>query len=196
MRHILFKREALRRIRRNERPMTILIIGGAASGKSAYAEALAVRLSRTEERVYIATMRPEGRESRQRIRKHRAMRAGKGFRTVECYVDLENTAVGNAQATVLLECMGNLCANEVFERNSDAETIARGVESMRAECRNLIVVSNEIFSGGDRYGEDTLRYLRIMAEVNRQIAASVDVVCEVVCGIPHFCKGGELIGRI
>ena len=61
--------------------MFTLVSGGAASGKSEYAESLVLSCP-SEMRYYIATMMPFDDECRARIAKHRAMRAGKGFETV------------------------------------------------------------------------------------------------------------------
>ena len=63
--------------------MTALILGGAASGKSEYGERLALSLPRRGELLYLATMEPFGGEAEARIRRHRALRAGKGFQTWE-----------------------------------------------------------------------------------------------------------------
>ena len=63
--------------------MVTLIIGGAASGKSAYAEELAMQ-SPGVPRLYVATMLAQDAESRARVKRHRALRRGKGFFTVEC----------------------------------------------------------------------------------------------------------------
>ena len=59
------------------------------------------------------------------------------------------------------------------------------------KCENLTVVTNEVFSDGDDYEAGTLNYLRVLARVNRYIAARADEVIELVCGIPSFLKGGE-----
>ena len=64
--------------------MFTLVIGGAASGKSGYAEGL-VLASPHRPRYYIATMEPLDGEARRRVEKHRGMRADKRFETVECY---------------------------------------------------------------------------------------------------------------
>ena len=62
--------------------MTVtLVIGAAASGKSAYAESLC--LGHDGPRVYLATMEPFGEEGARRIARHRALREGKGFSTLE-----------------------------------------------------------------------------------------------------------------
>ena len=62
--------------------MLTLVIGGAASGKSAYAEHLAVQSGGP--RYYLATMQVWDAECAARVAKHRAMRAQKQFATVEC----------------------------------------------------------------------------------------------------------------
>lgn len=173
--------------------MMTLVIGGSASGKSEYAESLILCAPETP-RVYLATMQVFDDECRRRIRRHREMRAAKRFETVECPTHLENAAVP-AGSAVLLECMSNLCANELFspEGRGDAseEAILRGVERLKQRSGTLVVVSNEVFSGGAEYEGDTLRYLHLLAALNRRMAAMADRVCEVVCGVPCDHKGGE-----
>lgn len=172
--------------------MMTLVIGGAASGKSEFAEALAAKTSFDAPRIYVATMEPFDKECLERIKRHRAMRAGKSFETLECYTGLEEVDVP-AGSTVLLECVSNLCANELYSpdgrKEQTAEVILKGVEHLRHRCGDLIVVSNEVFSGGTRYEGDTLHYLWVLAEINRGLAAMADNVCEVVSGVPVYHKG-------
>lgn len=173
--------------------MLTLVIGGAASGKSEFAEGL-VLASPCEKRIYIATMQPMDDECRARIERHRLMRAEKRFETLERYTGLAGAQVPSG-SVVLLECMSNLCANEMFGaggsgKNAEGE-ILRGVKSLASRCGELIVVSNEVFSGGSGYGADTLEYMHLLGNVNRGIAAMADRVCEVVCGIPVWHKGCE-----
>ena len=63
--------------------MLILVSGGAGSGKSEFAEGL-VTFSGLDGRVYLATMKVWDAESVRRVERHRQMRAGKGFETLEC----------------------------------------------------------------------------------------------------------------
>lgn len=168
--------------------MFTLVIGGAASGKSEYAESQVTRLP--GRRIYLAAMRPWDAECRARIARHRLLRRDKGFETVERYTDLAGLELPS-EANVLLECMSNLTANELYDPEGGGEdAILRGIEALLARSGHLTVVTNEVFSGGTAYGEDTLRYLETLARVNRALAAQADTVVEMVCGLPNFLKGG------
>ena len=87
--------------------MTVtFVIGAAASGKSAYAESLC--LGHDGPRVYLATMEPFGEEGARRIARHRALREGKGFSTLERTRDVGAAASGlPCGCTLLLEDVGN-----------------------------------------------------------------------------------------
>ncbi|MBQ8934876.1 MAG: bifunctional adenosylcobinamide kinase/adenosylcobinamide-phosphate guanylyltransferase [Oscillospiraceae bacterium] len=167
--------------------MFTLIIGGAGSGKSAYAEKLVQSLPGG--RVYIATMQPFDDECRARIKKHRAMRAGKGFATLERYTDLAGLAVPRG-SNVLLEDLSNLTANELYSpHGGGGAAVLRGVEAVLRRSTHLTVVTNEVFSGGADYEGDTLSFLRELADINIALADRADTVAELVCGIPNVLKG-------
>ena len=172
--------------------MLTLVLGGAASGKSEYAESLVLRT--TGPRWYLATMQIWDAECAARVEKHRTMRAAKQFETVECPLHLEKLCLP-ARGTALLEDLGNLAANELYDPAGAGEdaaaAILRGLDSLSAQCENLLVVSNEVFSGGADYAGDTDRYLRALAQVNNAFAARADAVVRVVCGIPVYYKGVE-----
>lgn len=171
--------------------MFLLVTGGSGSGKSEYAEQMVLRLGTTP-RLYIATMYPFDEECRQRIRRHRKMRAQKGFETLECYTGLK-TAQTAGYGTVLLECMSNLAANELYQEGGAGEQCAQeileGVQRIRSGCDHLIVVTNEIFSDGIEYEEETRRYQRTLGGINRKLASMADAVVEVVYSIPLIQKG-------
>lgn len=104
--------------------MITLITGGSGSGKSAYAEKYICRVSNEngyKEKYYIATMQVFDDEGQRKIDRHRRLRAGKGFITIEQPRDIQN-AVSKLQSesslktgrSALLECMSNLVANEMF----------------------------------------------------------------------------------
>ena len=104
--------------------MITLITGGSGSGKSAYAEKYICHASNEKgckEKYYIATMQVFDAEGQRKIDRHRRLRAGKGFITIEQPRDIQN-AVSKLQSEnclktgrlALLECMSNLVANEMF----------------------------------------------------------------------------------
>ena len=170
--------------------MLILVSGGAGSGKSAFAESL-VTASGLQNRVYLATMRVWDAESVRRVERHRQMRAGKGFATLEC---LENLAACPLPAgcAALLEDLSNLTANEFFGEGGRAgafDRVLAGIEYAAARAALLVVVTNELFSDGMDYDPDTLAYLDVLARLNRAVARRADQVYEVVCGIPTPWKG-------
>ncbi len=172
--------------------MTVLLTGGASCGKSAYAERLC--LSLPGPRYYIAAMRPEGEEALERIARHRRLRAGKGFVTVERYRELAGLVL-HRRGTALLECVGTLTANEMFSEaggmSDPAGPVLEGVDALAGQCEHLILVTNEVGGGGlEAYGEGTRRYIAALGRINAALAARADRVCELVCGIPLPLKGG------
>lgn len=171
--------------------MLTLVVGGAASGKSEYAERLVLQTALP--RYYLATMQVWDAECAARVEKHRRMRAEKQFETLECPLHL-GTVHLPARGTALLEDLGNLTANELYDPTGAGEAAASaildGLDRLAAQCEHLVVVSNEVFSGGANYAGDTDRYLKALAQVNNALAARADAVVRVVCGIPVYYKGG------
>lgn len=182
--------------------MLYLVTGGSGSGKSEYAEELAVRLYEKERRdgafgrlVYAATMFPyDDGETRERIARHRRQRAGKGFLTVECFCGAERISAERGDV-FLLDCMSNLLANEMYleagritDRGEDAwaqaeEAIVKPLLAL-GEKAGLVVVTNEVFSDGAAYEEESMRYIALLGYLNRRLAEGAAQVTEVVCGIP------------
>ncbi len=122
------------------------------------------------------------------------MRAGKQFGTVECPLHLHHVRLPPGE----LRCwriLGNLTANELYDPagagENAASAILEGLDQLAGQCAHLIVVSNEVFSGGADYAGDTGRYLKALAQVNNALAARADHVVRVVCGIPVYYKGVE-----
>ena len=89
--------------------------------------------------------------------------------------------------------MSNLTANEMYQEGGAGERceeeILEGIQRISGQCQNLIVVSNEIFSDGIDYDEETRRYQRHLGRINREIARRADLVVEVVYSIPVVHKG-------
>ncbi len=179
--------------------MIVLITGGSGSGKSEYAENLAVKLGK-KERLYIATMMPADRESIQRIARHQDQRRNKGFSTLECYTGLKQLDI-RGFPTVLLECMSNLLANEMFCEEGISKTrgnasvkeeILEGIVHLNSRCEHVVIVSNEVFSDNGSPYAQTAEYIKLLGEINCRIAALSSYVCEVVYGIPVCLKGERM----
>ena len=149
--------------------MLTLIVGGSASGKSAFAENYAMEAG--ENRIYIATMQPMDNECLARIEKHRGMRAQKNFQTVECYTGLKQVRVPK-DSVVLLECMSNLTANEIYAPEG---------------------VGEDRCSEETNYDPSTVRYLDILGKINREIAKMADAAAEITAGCWIWHKQGGKI---
>lgn len=209
--------------------MLHIVYGGSASGKSSYAESFAMSLQGEGRLLYIATMYPYkwntteiDPETMQRIERHRAMRADKGFDTVECYRQVEHI-VAKRQDVLLLECMSNLLANEMYlEQDSDdgglAETmsevekagvgmsetlspvskkIVQALVNLSTRVQDVVIVTNDVFSDGGSltYDESTREYVKNLAEINCALARVAETVTEVVCGIPVIVKKNHPMGK-
>ena len=68
------------------------------------------------------------------------------------------------------------------------EAVTAGIDSLLGQAGHLVVVTNEIFSDGLPYDEETARYLRYLGEINARMGYLADAVTEVVCGIPLIIK--------
>ncbi len=191
--------------------MMELVTGGSGSGKSAYAEeALCGPASSPDrgqgketgtqqdgQRYYIATMPSWDKETEKKIAKHRAMRAGKGFCTLEWYTDFEERleradCPGMEGADILVECLSNLTANEMYMEGgagkNTADAVIRGILCLRDRCRNLVVVTNDVFSESAEDSPEMRIYKETLGRINCALAEASDRVTEVVCGIPCTVK--------
>ena len=171
--------------------MMILLTGGSACGKSTYAEEIC--MEGPSPKYYLAAMQPYGEEGQKKVERHRILRAGKGFETIERYTGYGALQLPKKGGTALLECICNLTANEMFDesgRQSDPyERVIQGVENLRSQCGLLVVVTNDVGSDGIRYEEGTDAYIRVLGKINAAFASRVDTVIEMVAGIPILLKG-------
>lgn len=178
--------------------MVTLITGGSASGKSMYGERL-VTEREPGRRIYVATMIPWDKECEERIARHRQMRREKRFETIECYRNLQKLSVSpnEESSTILLECLSNLTANEMYREDREleeisgeavAEHILFGLRYLQKQASNLIIITNEVFSDGEIYPTETMEYQKALGLLNQKLAAWADEVVEVVYGIPLRIK--------
>ena len=172
----------------------VLITGGSGSGKSAYAEACISNLAGNRQKYYLATMRLLDQETRRKAENHRKARSGKGFLTIERPWNVSEALQETAGNAVLLECMSNLAANEMFARQipepfeTVAERIVKDVEALNRGLAVLVVVTNHVFEDGVQYEEATMAYIKALGIINRRLAAMADRVVEVAAGIPLILK--------
>ena len=170
--------------------MLTIVTGGSGRGKSAFAEDKVLTFGEAQ-RVYIATMHPFDEESHKRIERHRKMRAGKGFETVECYTGLKDVKLPSG-CVVLLECMSNLVANEMFEEQGAHEQtvkdIMSGIDELVRQAAHVVIVTNEIFSDAVVFDKEMASYLEYLGKINQAVALRADEVVEVVYGIPVYQK--------
>ena len=168
--------------------MITVVTGGAASGKSEYAENISIS-RKNGSLIYIATMMPYDNECYKKIEIHREMRKEKGFLTIECPYDLKSIKCKDISkdSIILLECISNLLANEMYDQNRSRENavleIVDGIRSLKGKCENLVIVSNEVFSDGNKYDKDTEEYIKNLGIINKELSLMADEVIEIVYGI-------------
>ena len=196
--------------------MMVLVVGGSGSGKSSYAEKVTVSLAQESvkeitksentslsdfklnipKKYYLATMQVFDDEGRKKVDRHRKLRNGKGFFTIEQPVRISSALekMEDGDRAVLLECISNLTANEMFSEKKAmteiqvTENVIRDIKMLKEQTNHLVVVSNNVFEDGITYDETTTKYIRAMGKINQKLAALADRVVEVVAGIPVTLK--------
>lgn len=182
---------------------TTLILGGARSGKSTHAEALAAKDAKV---LYVATARALDDDMARRIRRHREERPA-SWVTLEAPrgVGAALRASGFAGGTVLLECLTLLACNVLLARSGGPGADA-GIDAAAAEAelslelfelreaakacgvRHLIIVSNEVGLGIVPDNALSRAYRDLLGRANQRTAAWADEVLLLVAGIPVVVK--------
>lgn len=178
--------------------MIYLVIGTADSGKSALAEDIAVSTGDAE-RIYLATMKVMDEAGEKRIEKHRRMREGKGFLTVEKLYGVSavlRELKDPDKTTVLLECVSNLVGNELHENPARAvnvpdfadgddpkgkkaalaDEIAEDIKKLALGVHNIVIVTNGYERDGEGYDEDTRLFVQVLDMVNERIMLFSDEI--------------------
>lgn len=168
-------------------PGLSLVLGGASSGKSLFAEGLIARTQLS--RVYIATAQLHDDEMRAKAARHRAQR-GPGWRTIEEPLDLAG-ALGRItpDEVVLVDCATLWLTNHMLA-GADPQAVSDDLLLALATCSApVVVVSNEVGSGIVPATELGRRFQTAQGQLNRQLAGAADLAVLVVAGLPLTLKG-------
>jgi adenosylcobinamide kinase / adenosylcobinamide-phosphate guanylyltransferase len=164
-----------------------LVLGGARSGKSRYAESLIMALPPPW--IYVATAQAGDAEMAERIAFHR-VRRGAPWQTIEAPHDLAPALkTAPAGAPVLVDCLTLWLSNRMLaEVDVDAE-IGRFEQALDRRAGTVVLVSNEVGSGIVPDNALARRFRDLQGRLNQRIAARADRVVLLVAGLPLIVKG-------
>ncbi len=168
-------------------PAVSLVIGGAASGKSDFAEGLVRSAGRGC--VYLATARPLDGEMRGKIRAHQDAR-GPVWTTIEEPLD-----VGRALATisgdqaVLLDCATMWLSNHLGAQTDLTEAEAGLMAGLALSSAPVVIVTNEVGHGIVPGNALARGFREAQGRLNQKLAARADLVVNVIAGLPQVLKG-------
>jgi adenosylcobinamide kinase/adenosylcobinamide-phosphate guanylyltransferase len=165
----------------------VLVLGGARSGKSAYAEKLVTESGLAA--TYIATAEPGDEEMQARIAEHRARR-GAAWRTVEAPLDLEAALSEAARAgrAVLVDCL-TLWISNLMLKGEDIEARGKLLADVTRKASGLrVIVSNEVGLGIVPDNALGRRFRDAQGRLNQKMAAIADSVVFMAAGLPLVLK--------
>ncbi|MCV6584803.1 MAG: bifunctional adenosylcobinamide kinase/adenosylcobinamide-phosphate guanylyltransferase [Marinibacterium sp.] len=164
-----------------------LVIGGAASGKSGFAEALVTATGRP--RSYIATAQVFDDEMSAKVDRHKTMR-GSGWSTIEAPLDPGPALSGLGPGDIaLLDCATMWLTNQMLA-DADLDAAQATLLAQIAATRgSVVVVTNEIGQGIVPENALARRFREAQGRLNIALAAQMDLVVQVVAGLPNVLKG-------
>ena len=168
-------------------PDLTLIIGGAASGKSDFAETLVVASRKAK--IYLATAQAHDAEMTAKIARHRDMR-GNGWHTVEAPLEL-STALANATADniILLDCATLWLTNHLLAE-TDLALAETTLLAALTRCKApVVVVTNEVGAGIVPQNALARQFREAQGRLNQSLAAQAGLVVTVIAGLPMVLKG-------
>jgi adenosylcobinamide kinase/adenosylcobinamide-phosphate guanylyltransferase len=168
-------------------PKMCFVLGGAASGKSAWAENLL--LSSDLKPVYVATARIFDDEIKVKVSLHKTRRSGR-WTNYEADLDLgpvlQNLGPDHA---VLIDCATMWLSNHMLD-GSDIDTATdRLLTSLSACLAPVVLVSNEVGQGIVPDNALARKFRERQGRLNIALAAQADTVVQVVVGLPQVLKG-------
>jgi adenosylcobinamide kinase/adenosylcobinamide-phosphate guanylyltransferase len=172
-----------------------LVLGGAQSGKSYYAQQLASRFERV---TFIATGRPTDAEMRRKIARHRRERPI-AWRTIEAPVDLHEAIRSESQRAdvILIDCLTFCVANVMGTRkkskSNPKECIDAVCDAIRVSKASVVAVSNEVGSGVVPAYRAGRIYRDFLGQMNQKIAQIADRVVVMIAGLPVTIKDTRIL---
>ncbi len=164
-----------------------LVLGGAASGKSAFAERLCCSADRR--RLYIATAEAQDPEMASKIETHQARR-GIDWACIEAPLELATALTKiNPGQVVLVDCATMWLANQMAESGVVGENMTELLTALHACASPVIMVSNELGQGVVPENALARRFRQAHGEMNQKLAAQADLVVTVIAGLPLVLKG-------
>ncbi|WP_299662964.1 bifunctional adenosylcobinamide kinase/adenosylcobinamide-phosphate guanylyltransferase [uncultured Ruegeria sp.] len=166
------------------------VLGGAASGKSRFAEQLVV--STGKRRVYLATSQVFDDEMRLKIRQHIAQR-GSGWTTIEAPFDLSpELAKLTSEQVCLIDCATMWLTNHLLAKNDLEEAQAVLLATLKTCAAQIVIVSNEVGHGIVPDNALSRQFREAQGRLNIALAAQADRVVQVTTGLPSVLKGYPL----
>lgn len=163
------------------------VLGGAASGKSAYAESLFTVHSGA--RTYLATAQSFDSEMENKIARHKTMR-GVGWTTVEAPIDISHVFLNASSGSAVLFDCATLWLSNILLANRDVEKAQEDLFVALASCRvPVVIVSNEVGAGIVPADALSRRFRDAQGRLNQRLAAQADYAALVVAGLPLTLKG-------
>ncbi|MEL6888805.1 MAG: bifunctional adenosylcobinamide kinase/adenosylcobinamide-phosphate guanylyltransferase [Pseudomonadota bacterium] len=170
-------------------PLTV-VLGGAASGKSAVSESLIVNSGLT--RVYLATSQVWDQEMQQKVDRHLSQR-GTGWQTIETPVAVWDVlAARKAGEAVLLDCATMWLSNVMLGPHDLPAAQARLLEALGACKAPVVVVTNEVGQGIVPDNALSREFREAQGRLNIALAAQADCVLHVLAGLVQVRKGEML----
>jgi len=166
---------------------SLLVLGGARSGKSAYAENRAQAY--VGDKIYIATAEVTDAEMAERISHHQERR-GDGWRTIEAPLDLPEALqrLSTPDCVILLDCVTVWINNLMFHDRAIEPAVEDFCAALGSAKGHVVVVSNEVGFGIVPENVLARRFRDYAGRANQAIAAAADEVVLVVAGLPLTMK--------
>ncbi|AKS38731.1 cobalamin biosynthesis protein CobU [Anoxybacillus gonensis] len=176
--------------------MIVFISGGVRSGKSSFAEQCAKMMAETTHSLhYIATAIRTDEEMEARIAHHQKQRKRDRWQTWEQPYDLDRIIYMFCKRDiVLLDCLTNLWANELFrdhiwDVHGKVPRIVQQIKQLSDKAKGLIIVSNEVFYDGVPNERGTYMYMHGLGLLHQHLVTLSDVAILMRYGLPIVKKG-------